>query len=55
VWSDGDFDNDGNVGFPDLVKVAQNYDGVLGGAPAVPGASADFNRDLAASSATSFL
>jgi hypothetical protein len=45
-WSQGDFDYDGIVGFPDLVKLAQNYNGSLPGEP-IPGAEAEFAADLA--------
>jgi hypothetical protein len=45
-WSTGDVNYDGNTDFLDLAKMAQNYNTALG-APAVPGASADFNADLA--------
>jgi hypothetical protein len=46
MWSDGDFTFDGNVDFNDLVKLAQNYNTSLP-ALAVPGASPEFNGDLA--------
>jgi T5SS/PEP-CTERM-associated repeat protein len=45
-WTDGDFNYDGIVSFADLVSVAQNYGHALPGAP-VPGASAQFNADMA--------
>jgi Dockerin type I domain/PEP-CTERM motif len=45
-WATGDVNYDGNTDFLDLAKMAQNYNTALG-APAVPGASADFNADLA--------
>jgi len=45
-WSTGDVNYDGNTDFLDLAKMAQNYNTALG-APAVPGASADFNADVA--------
>jgi len=45
-WPTGDFNYDGNVDFLDLAKLAQNYNTALG-APAVPGAPADFNADVA--------
>ena len=45
-WPTGDFNYDGNTDFLDLAKLAQNYNTALG-APAVPGAPADFNADLA--------
>jgi len=45
-WSTGDVNYDGNTDFLDLAKLAQNYNTSLGAA-AVPGASADFNADLA--------
>lgn len=45
TWTQGDFNYDGNVDFADLVAVAQNYGAAL---PAqLPGASPDFNADLA--------
>jgi hypothetical protein len=50
-WGDGDFNYDGKVNFADLVRVAQNYDSSVGGA-AVPGASADFAKDVAAAFAS---
>jgi autotransporter-associated beta strand protein len=50
TWTHGDFNYDGTVGFADLVAVAQNYGGSL--PSAVPGASADFNGDLAAAFAS---
>jgi len=45
-WTNGDVNYDGNVDFLDLAKMAQNYNTALA-APAVPGASADFQADLA--------
>jgi hypothetical protein len=45
-WSTGDFNFDGNTDFLDLAKLAQNYNTALG-APAIPGASPEFNADLA--------
>lgn len=45
-WPDGDFTDDGLVDFNDLVGLAQNYNTVVPAAP-VPGASPDFNADLA--------
>ncbi len=45
-WITGDFNYDGNVGFADLVAVAQNYGGALD-FPAIPGAPAQFNEDVA--------
>lgn len=50
TWTHGDFNYDGSVGFADLVAVAQNYGGAL--PSAVPGASADFNADMAAAFAS---
>jgi hypothetical protein len=47
LWSSGDFNYDGNVNFADLVLLAQNYNTTLPAEP-VPGASAAFDRDLAA-------
>jgi T5SS/PEP-CTERM-associated repeat protein len=45
-WPDGDFTRDGLVNFDDLLILAKNYNST---APAaVPGASAQFNEDLAA-------
>jgi len=45
-WSNGDFNYDGNVDFLDLAKLAQNYNTALPSSP-IPGASAEFNADLA--------
>lgn len=45
-WSTGDVNYDGNTDFLDLAKLAQNYNTALPSAP-IPGASADFNADLA--------
>jgi autotransporter-associated beta strand protein len=45
-WSTGDFNYDGNTDFLDLAKLAQNYNTALPSAP-IPGASAEFNTDLA--------
>jgi MYXO-CTERM domain-containing protein len=45
-WSTGDVNYDGNTDFLDLAKMAQNYNTALPSAP-IPGASADFNADLA--------
>jgi autotransporter-associated beta strand protein len=47
AWFGGDFNYDGSVDFNDLVKLAQNYNSAMPGEP-VPGASATFERDLAA-------
>ncbi|HEY7117259.1 MAG TPA: hypothetical protein VH475_11765, partial [Tepidisphaeraceae bacterium] len=46
-WYQGDFTYDGAVDFNDLVKLAQNYNTALPAEP-IPGASAAFERDLAA-------
>jgi hypothetical protein len=45
-WSTGDVNYDGNTDFLDLAKLAQNYNTALPSAP-IPGASADFQADLA--------
>jgi hypothetical protein len=45
-WATGDFNYDGSTDFLDLAKLAQNYNTGLPTQP-VPGASADFNADLA--------
>jgi autotransporter-associated beta strand protein len=45
-WSTGDLNYDGNTDFLDLAKLAQNYNTALPSAP-IPGASPDFNADLA--------
>jgi fibronectin-binding autotransporter adhesin len=45
-WSTGDVNYDGNTDFLDLAKLAQNYNTALPSSP-VPGASADFQADLA--------
>src|SRR4051794_10164576 len=45
-WPTGDFNYDGSTDFLDLAKLAQNYNTALPDAP-IPGASADFQRDLA--------
>ncbi|MDB5320610.1 MAG: hypothetical protein JWN40_2241, partial [Phycisphaerales bacterium] len=45
-WSTGDINYDGNTDFLDLAKMAQNYNTALPSSP-VPGASADFQADLA--------
>jgi autotransporter-associated beta strand protein len=45
-WNNGDFTYDGIVDFNDLVKLAQNYNTALPSSP-IPGASVDFNADLA--------
>jgi len=50
-WFTGDFNYDGTVGFADLVAVAQHSIRSSRTAP-VPGASADFNGDLAAAFAS---
>jgi hypothetical protein len=50
-WTRGDFTYDGTTDFNDLVKLAQNYNTALPDAP-IPGASADFQRDLATAFAT---
>jgi fibronectin-binding autotransporter adhesin len=51
TWIQGDVTYDGNISFADLVAVAQNYGGALPSA-AIPGASADFNQDMAAAFAS---
>lgn len=51
TWFQGDVTYDGNVGFADLVAVAQNYGGALP-SQAIPGASPDFNQDMAAAFAS---
>jgi autotransporter-associated beta strand protein len=45
-WATGDVNYDGNTDFLDLAKMAQNYNTALA-APAVPGASVEFQADLA--------
>jgi len=50
-WDDGDFNYDHKVDFSDLVVIAQNYGGAFSSAP-IPGAAADFDRDLAAAFAS---
>jgi len=50
-WDTGDFDYDNSVGFSDLVAIAQNYGSSFPSAP-IPGASAEFNSDLAAAFAS---
>jgi hypothetical protein len=45
-WTDGEFTRDGVVNFGDLLLLAKHYNGVTPGA--VPGASVDFNADVAA-------
>jgi hypothetical protein len=45
-WAKGDFNYDGNVNFDDLLVLAKNYNQTAAGP--VPGASADFNADVAA-------
>jgi autotransporter-associated beta strand protein len=53
TWGQGDFTFDGNVDFNDLVKLAQNYNTSLpAAAAAIPGASVDFEADLARAFAT---
>jgi len=52
TWSMGDLNYDGNVGFADLVAVAQNYGRSLPSVP-VPGATAAFEDDLNAAFASS--
>jgi T5SS/PEP-CTERM-associated repeat protein len=49
-WTHGDFTRDGLVNFDDLLVLAKNYNRTI--TPAVPGATADFNADLAAAFAT---
>ena len=51
TWPTGDFNYDNNTDFADLVAIAQNYGTALPAAP-IPGATADFNQDLAAAFAT---
>jgi autotransporter-associated beta strand protein len=51
-WSDADFTYDGAVNFQDLVKLAQNYNGRLSPTGPIPGASAEFEIDLARAFAT---
>jgi hypothetical protein len=46
-WPQGDFNYDGNTDFLDLARLAQNYNTALPDAP-IPGATPDFQRDLAA-------
>ncbi|MDB5322062.1 MAG: putative glycine-rich autotransporter protein [Phycisphaerales bacterium] len=46
VWATGDVNYDGNTDFLDLAKMAQNYNTALPSEP-IPGASADFQADLA--------
>jgi hypothetical protein len=48
TWYGGDFTYDGATDFADLVKLAQNYNQSFAPAPAIPGAPAGFERDLAA-------
>jgi hypothetical protein len=50
-WDTGDFDYDNTVGFSDLVAVAQNYGQSFPAAP-IPGATPNFNADLAAAFAS---
>jgi hypothetical protein len=50
-WFHGDFTYDGIVDFNDLVKLAQNYNASLPSFP-IPGATAEFDRDLAAAFAS---
>jgi hypothetical protein len=47
-WDEGDFTYDQKVSFDDLVLLAQNYNGSFLPAAPIPGAPADFARDLAA-------
>jgi hypothetical protein len=47
-WHQGNFNYDGEVDFNDLVKLAQNYNTALPSGAAIAGASAGFERDLAA-------
>jgi autotransporter-associated beta strand protein len=51
TWFTGDFTYDGNTNFNDLVKLAQNYNTALP-SEAIPGASAQFEADLAAAFAS---
>jgi hypothetical protein len=51
LWSQADFNRDGQINFADLVPVAQNYNTSLPASP-IPGASAGFDRDLAAAFAS---
>jgi hypothetical protein len=46
-WFNADFNYDDIVDFNDLVALAQHYNQALPAGP-IPGASADFNSDLAA-------
>jgi autotransporter-associated beta strand protein len=50
-WTRGDFNYDGSVDFLDLAAMAQNYNTSLPSAP-LPGAPANFERDLAAAFAS---
>lgn len=45
-WIDGDFDRNGLVNFADLLTLARNYNAATPGA--LPGATAEFNGDMAA-------
>jgi hypothetical protein len=47
TWEAGDFNYDGQVNFADLLRLAKNYNQAAG-APVVPGATAEFNADVAA-------
>jgi autotransporter-associated beta strand protein len=47
-WDDGDFNYDHIINFADLVLLAQNYNQAFIPAASVPGAPAEFDRDLAA-------
>lgn len=51
TWADGDFNYDGAVNFFDLTALASNY-GLALPSGAVPGASVEFNQDLAAAFAS---
>jgi fibronectin-binding autotransporter adhesin len=46
-WSTGDVNYDGNTDFLDLAKLAQNYNTALLPSAPIPGASLEFNADLA--------
>jgi hypothetical protein len=50
-WSRGDFTGDGVVDFLDLARLAQSYNTALPDAP-IPGATPDFQKDLAAAFAS---
>ena len=47
VWTQGDFNYDGIVDFPDLVVLAQAYGSTLAPAQPIPGATPQFEADLA--------